>query len=325
VASYGASESRIIAVMQIASTPTEQTVVLNTDTGDIYGTLVCPVSSGKIPIALIIAGSGATDRNGNHPGIQGHNDSLKMLALVLANGGIASVRYDKRGIGASALAVANEVDLRIETYAQDAIAWVTKLAGDSRFSGVAILGHSEGSLIGVLAANQCAARSFVSIAGVAYRASTLLRNQLQGKLPTHLLAINETILAALEVGELVDNIPSELFSLYRPSVQPYLISWFNYTPAIELKKLRIPCLILQGDTDIQVPLSEAQALHAAKPDSEIYIVQGMNHLLKTAPPDQAQQIASYNDLVLPISPALGHELIRFLSSTMGHHCPNGAK
>jgi uncharacterized protein len=317
--------SLMMGTMQNPTEVVDQTITLMTTAGEIHGSLTGPASVKKIPVVLIIAGSGATDRDGNSLGVPGKNNCLKMLACALAEAGFASVRYDKRGVGASSHLIANEADLRFETYVQDAVAWVEKLATDSRFSGVAIVGHSEGSLVGILAASKCAAKSFVSIAGLAQSASAALRSQLKGKLTGDLEAVSEEALSALEAGRRVVNIPPELALLYRPSVQPYLISWFNYVPAVELKKLRVPCLILQGDTDIQVSVSEALALHAAKPDSDIEVIHRMNHVLKLVTSNQAQQVESYSDPALPISPDLCATISRFLCATTGYPATTDTK
>jgi hypothetical protein len=66
----------------------------------------------------------------------------------------------------------------------------------------------------------------------------------------------------------------------------------------------MPVLIAQGTTDIQVGVSEAQALHAAKPDGQLAIIEGMNHVLKAVPADPARQQASYSDPALSVVPDL---------------------
>lgn len=304
-----------LAVQVSVAAATEQPISLDTAHGRIAGSLMLPVSSDKkIPIVLIISGSGSTDRDGNSAGVQGKNDSLKMLAQSLADAGFASVRYDKRGVGASAAAAGREADLRLDNFVEDAAAWIDLLANDARFSGVAVVGHSEGSLIGMLAAQGRAVSAFVSIAGAAQGAASILRQQLASQLPADLAERNEAILSSLERGEAVGDVPAALAALYRPSVQPYLISWFKRIPASEIKKLRVPCLILQGDTDIQVSVAQAMALGAAKPDAELRIIPGMNHVLKQVPLDPARQIASYGDPALPIAPGLSGALVRFLSA-----------
>ncbi len=279
-------------------------VHLTTSTGILYGTQLALTSNVPQPVVLIIAGSGPTDRNGNSASGVELNNSLKLLAEGLANCGIASIRYDKRGVGESASAAPKEADLRFETYVKDAALWIQQLQTNPRFSSVAVIGHSEGSLIGMLAAKRTGANTFVSIAGPARTASVILRDQLRPKLPGALWQESERILAALEQDNLATAVPPELKGLYRASVQPYLISWFNYTPAQEIKRLTVPVLIVQGTNDIQVPVSEAQALKTAKPDAELKIIKGMNHVLKAVPLDPKQQTASYSDPTLPIMPEL---------------------
>ncbi len=308
-----------------ASEHTDQPICLTTSSGQISGSLMLPVSGEKVPVALIIAGSGPTDRDGNSLGLPGKNDSLKMLAMTLADAGIASVRYDKRGVGASALPTVHEDDLRFDTYVQDAVGWISQLVGDERFSSVAVVGHSEGSLIGMLAARGRPVNAFVSISGVASGASSVLRQQLRDKLPADLAVRNEAILSSLEKGEVVSDVPAPLAALYRPSIQPYLISWFHYVPADEFKQLSMPCLILQGDTDIQVPVSEAKALKAAKPEAELQIIEGMNHVLKLVSLDQTRQIASYSDPALPLAPELKKTLVSFLSTSMRERAVDNKK
>jgi pimeloyl-ACP methyl ester carboxylesterase len=302
-----------IAAHAVAA-PREEAVALSTPTGQLAGTLALPTQARKGPVALIIAGSGPTDRDGNSKLLPGHNDSLRMLAAALAEHGIASLRYDKRGIGASAAAMSAESDLRFDTYVDDAAAWLGKLASDPRFSSVIVIGHSEGSLVGMLAAQRAHAAAFVSISGVAQAAPAILRQQLAGKLPADLAQENERILASLERGELVGTVPAPLASLYRASVQPYLVSWIKYVPAERIKALRVPVLIAQGTTDIQVGVDEARGLKAARPDAVLAIVPGMNHVLKLVPADMQQQVASYADPALPLAPQLVSAIVDFVGA-----------
>lgn len=305
----------LLAAVGIASAraqSTEQPLVLDTPGGPVAGTLQLPAAAGAPQVALIIAGSGPTDRDGNNATIPGRNDSLKMLAAALAEHGIATLRYDKRGIGASQAAAPDESQLRFETYVDDAAAWIGRLKADPRFSSVAVIGHSEGSLIGMLAAQQAGAAAFVSIAGAAESASTILRRQMAGKLPPDLDKENERILAALESGVTVDPVPPDLAPLFRPSVQPYMISWFKYEPAQRIAELAMPVLVVQGNTDAQVQIRQANALHAARPNAKLVIIPGMNHVLKHVPADPARQAESYGDPTLPVSPLLVKAIVNFL-------------
>ena len=281
----------------------------------LYGSLLIPGHKVKPPVVLIIAGSGATDRDGNSPALKGKNDSLKMLAEELAIAGFASVRYDKRGVGESFAAGKTEEELRFQTYVADVQAWVKQLNEDARFSGVAIIGHSEGSSLGMLAAQTSNVRAYVSLAGPARSASKILRTQLQDKLPPDLLKLNEEILTKLEKSQFVADVPAPLLVLYRPSVQAYLMSWFTIVPVDVIKSLQMPVAIFQGDTDIQVAVSEAMLLSKAQPAAQLHVIRGMNHILKQVPMDMTQQVASYSDPNLYLDPAFVTPLVNFLKKS----------
>lgn len=292
---------------------------LNTSIGTLHGTWLVPEVPAPMPIVLIVAGSGPTDRDGNSTALPGRNDSLKMLAEALAARGVASLRYDKRGVGRSARPGQKEVDLRFEDYVNDAANIVDIMREDRRFKNITIVGHSEGSLIGMLAAQLSEAEGFVSIAGPARGASAILRDQLRPQLApvADLWTGAETVIAALERGETmappraIAQVPG-LAALFRPSVQPYLISWFRYVPSVEIAKLEVPVLIVQGTTDIQVPVSEAEALKAAKPSATLVVVPGMNHIMKTVDADPNRQAASYTDPSLRIAADVPNAIAAFL-------------
>jgi pimeloyl-ACP methyl ester carboxylesterase len=292
--------------------PTEAAVQLETPTGPIHGTLLVPAGRGPHPVALLVAGSGPTDRNGNSAVLTGANNSLKFLAEALAERGIASLRYDKRGVGESRSTVPKEADLAFDAYIDDAAAWVQQLRKEPRFSTITIIGHSEGSLIGMIAAQRSRADAFVSVAGIARPAGQVIRDQLRPQLPPELWEQSERILASLEAGRTADSVPQPLYALYRPSVQPYMISWLRYTPTEEIARLSIPVLILQGTTDIQVSIAEAGALKQAAPAAQSFIIEGMNHVLKSVPSDLAQQHASYVDSALPVVAELIEHISTFV-------------
>jgi uncharacterized protein len=299
-----------------AAEPVEQAMTQAVQGGELAGTLMLPAASGKAPVALIIAGSGPTDRDGNSavPGFR--NDSLKLLATALAQQGIASVRYDKRGIGASGAAMTSESALRFDDLVDDAARWIATLQADPRFSNVVVIGHSEGSLIGMLAARGASGRvgadGFVSLAGAAERQSDILRKQLARKLTPEQSADNERILAALEHGQTVPHVAPMWLRFYQPSVQPYLISVYRHVPAREIAALQVPVLIVQGTTDLQVDVDQAEALAAAKPDAQRLIVPGMNHVLKAVPADAPNPLASYGDPTLPLHPQLAPAIVAFI-------------
>jgi pimeloyl-ACP methyl ester carboxylesterase len=278
----------------VAAAPADKTL---------HSTLLLPKDMSKpMPVVLLLSGSGPTDRNGNSPVLPGKNNSLLMLAEGLASNGIASLRYDKRGVGESAGAMVAEADLRLDTYVDDAVAWCEQLRKDKRFSAVVIAGHSEGSLIGMLAAKRCNADGFISISGAGRAAADILRTQLAGKLPPELATQSDAILKNLEAGKTTDNTPPELAAIYRPSVQPYLISWFRYDPAKSIAALAVPMLIVQGTTDLQVTVDDAKRLAAANSKAKLLLIEGMNHVLKEVPADRDKQIASYSNPDLRLAP-----------------------
>jgi len=288
-----------------------ESIILKTDSGEIYGTVEIPKDVHAVPVVLIISGSGPTDRDGNNP-LAGNNNSLKMLSEGLAAKGIASLRYDKRGIAASAAAGLKEADLRFDTYIEDAERWGRLLREDRRFSQLIIVGHSEGALIGTVACRRLGAQGFISIAGAGYPAFEVLETQLKKNMPWDLLSKSNTILDLLKRGATTEKVPPSLLALFRPSVQAYLISWFRYDPVHELSQLTVPTLIIQGTTDIQVSKSDAERLVSANKLARPLFIDGMNHVLKNVPNETGLQIESYNDPDLPISKELVERVALFI-------------
>ncbi len=290
-------------------------IILQTPTGKIHGTLQLPEAPAKCPVVLMHAGSGPTDRDGNTPLLPGKNDSLKMIAQGLAEEGIASVRFDKRGIAASAGALTSEADLRFDDYVDDVVAWIKLLQNDTRFSGVVVLGHSEGSLIGMAAANKVSGLSgVISVAGAGKPAYELIEEQLANQ-AKDIRDESHAIMDDLKKGRTVEKVSPELAAVFRPSVQPYMISWFKYDPAIEIANLDVPVLILQGTTDLQVSVEDAKLLAKAKPDAQLKIFDGMNHVLKEAPLDPQVNLVAYSNPELPLAPGFLEEIVSFVGES----------
>lgn len=288
---------------------TQTNISLTTPTGVLQGTLELPDAPQPVPVVLLIAGSGPTDRDGNQGPMR--NNALKLIALELKAQGIASVRYDKRAIAESRAAGREEKDLRFDHYVQDAEAWIAQLQADPRFNGVFVMGHSEGSLIGMVAAGRKSTTGFVSLAGVGSPAAEILRIQLKAQSP-ELAAQAEVPLSQLEQGKLVSDYPKSLHSLFRPSVQPYLISWFQYQPQQEIAHLQQPLLIVQGDHDLQVTPEDAEKLAAAAPTAQKRILKGMNHVLKSAPLERLANLKTYAQPDVPLHPELMPALVDFV-------------
>ncbi|MGA3683468.1 alpha/beta hydrolase [Pseudomonas graminis] len=298
-----------------AGTPVvlQRPISLDTGTGELFGTLLLPKSAKPVPVVLIIAGSGPTDRDGNNSD-GGRNDSMKRLALILAKHNIASVRYDKRGVAASRPATPDERDLSIEKYVDDAVAWSAKLKTDARLGPLILMGHSEGALVATLAAERAGAVALISVAGTGRPVDQVVREQLQDRLPPPLLARSEQLIEEIKAGKTDNDVPEPLQVVFRPSVQPYLISLFRQNPTAAFGQLKIPTLIIQGRNDMQVGVGDAELLHKAKPDSQLAIIDGMNHVLRIVPMDIKRQLASYKDPQLPLASEVTDRILKFLDS-----------
>lgn len=294
----------------------DKPVTLDTNEGKINGKMLLPSDEKPCPVVLLIAGSGPTDMDGNSAIGNMKNNSLKFLAESLAENGIASVRFDKRGIATSAAAGKDESLLRFEDYVNDVKGWIDYLACDKRFTGITVVGHSEGSLIGMLACqNQPKVKAFVSLAGAGRPAYTIIEEQMASQpdmVRKEVAAINES----LKRGETVQQVPPYLQALYRSSVQPYMISWYRYDPQKVIASLKIPVLIVQGKRDIQVAVRDAELLKKARPAARLLLIDTMNHVLKDCDSmDRQKQMEVYTDPSLPVDATLVSSLITFINET----------
>jgi pimeloyl-ACP methyl ester carboxylesterase len=308
-AAKGANAAPGAAATCAAAAASEETLAVRNAYGAIEGTLVLPAGCGARPVALVVAGSGPTDRDGNQPTLRARPYAL--LASALAAQGIGSLRYDKAGIAASAKAAPAESDLRFEMGAADAALFVDRLRADPRVSKITIVGHSEGSLVAILAAARSPVDAYVSLAGAGRPSAQVLREQLAKNLTdAALLAKANTILDSLASGHTVADVPKELLALFRPSVQGYVISWMKHDPAADLAALAVPSvLVVQGSTDIQIAVADAQRLAASRPDAKLLVIDGMNHVLKAADASNASQRDAYTNPALPLVPELVSALV----------------
>ena len=278
------------------------------DTVRINGILLVPKKlKENIPLVIIIAGSGPTNKDGNNAMMK--NNSLKYLAESLSENKIASFRYDKRAIGKSVSARIAESDLRFEHYVNDVVEIVKYFNADKRFSSVTIIGHSEGSLIGMIASEKIKVDKFISIAGAGRSADNILKDQLKEQYGINYISpMIDSLKNGYEIKEL-----GSLKALLRPSVQPYIISWFKYDPQKEIAKLTCPVLILQGDNDIQVKEKEAELLHLANKESDYVLIKKMNHIMKIVGKDYVENLKSYYNSELPISKTLSNKIVSFVN------------
>jgi alpha-beta hydrolase superfamily lysophospholipase len=261
--------------------------------GGLSGTLVLPDGVTRPPVALIIAGSGPTDRDGTGPGVA--FPYLRRLAGDLAARGVASLRYDKRGIGASRTAALPEQRLRVDRFVDDAAIWTEWLRRRSDLGPVVAIGHSEGGLIATLMAARTELRALVLLNSPGRKFAAILREQLEPALASPLRDEALAVLAALERGERVTRVSPELAPLFRPSVQPYLLSLMPIDPAAALAAVTVPVLIVSGGRDLQVAEADAEALARARPDAARWHGDHMNHVLANAPDGRDGNLGLYAD------------------------------
>lgn len=295
--------------------------------GSLRGSLLLPPGDGPFPLVVIIGGAGTTDRDGNNYNVPGRCDSVKSLAFALRDLGVATYRYDKRGAGESYVLGGSESELVFGDYVDDAVAVLGALGNDARFSRIVVAGHTEGGLVAAAAARRLADATAQTAAGPAGAAGrkvdglillcvsghTAVETVEAGlaDLPPELKAEAGAIMASLEAGKPWPE-PSDYFAdFFRPSFQPYLISWFGFDIRKELSAADVPLLIVQGDYDFQVTLAEGFLLAQARPDAAAVVVPRMNHVLKEVPQELDENYRSFSDPAFPLAAGLAELVASF--------------
>jgi pimeloyl-ACP methyl ester carboxylesterase len=282
--------------------------------GPLEGTFVD--AGAKAPVVLIIPGSGPTDRDGNNP-MGTTASSIRLLAEALAAKGVSSVRIDKRGLGGSKSAVADGNDVTIGDYATDTHSWVTAIQARTGAKCVWVLGHSEGALVALAAAQDTRGIcGIVSVSGPGRRLSDIIREQLRAN-PANAPLLDPAMAAldALDRGEHVDvtGMHPALQKLFAPQVQGFLIDMFRHDPAQLAASLKVPLLIVQGERDLQVSMADAKALATAQPKAGLVLIPTMNHVLKDVASDDRQaNFATYGDSSLPVDATLVDAIAGFV-------------
>ncbi|WP_313011412.1 serine aminopeptidase domain-containing protein [Brevundimonas sp.] len=300
----------LAAALAVMAGPVATEVVLPSQPAPLHGTLLTPPDASAV--AVILPGSGPTDRDGNSAlGVAA--STYRLLAEGLADQGVATLRIDKRGVAASAAAGPAEADLRFDAYAADARAWAAEAASRAGKPCAWLIGHSEGALVALKAVQGGDDKicGLILLSGAGRPAGAVLREQL-ASLPEPTKTQAFAALTELEAGRTVADAPPALAALLRPSVQPYLISWLPLDPAALIAAYDGPVFIGQGTTDLQVSVTDAQALAAADPRATLKLWDGVNHVLKTAPAGRAANMATYADPALPLAPGVAADVGAFI-------------
>jgi uncharacterized protein len=302
-------------VSEAAAAGSETFVEAPGPSGLLKGTLLSPEGISNPPIALIIPGSGPTDRDGNSPlGVRA--STLRLLAEAMAERGVATARIDKRGMFASAGAVPDPNHVTISEYASDAQAWAKTLKQKTGAPCVWLIGHSEGALVAMAAAQTstdfC---GLVLAAGAGRKLGEVLRQQLKAN-PANAPLLDQALAAIdkLEAGQHVNvaGMHPALQGLFRPEVQDFLIEEMAYDPVTLLKTYKGPVLVVQGANDLQVSMDDADLLIGARPGISVAKLEGVNHVLKSAPIDRQLNFATYADPSLPLGPGVADSIARFV-------------
>ena len=301
----------LLVVSETIYSQISDTVRIELPQGQLEGTLTIADTNSLTPVVYIIPGSGGNDRDGNQTG--SISNCLLMLSDSLVAQGISTLRVDKRMSGNSQFEDVSEEEVTFDDFVSDAKHWVDFLAEQNQFSDLIILGHSQGSLVAILAAQgNDKVDAIISLAGAGRPIDVILREQIYKQL--HLAQKQlDPILDKLVMGERVDSVPIYFNQIVRPSVQPFLISWMRYDPIEEIAKLDIPIAIVQGTTDLQVLMVDAENLNSAYPSAEYIIIENMNHLFKETSLDPKENFGSYTNTAMPIIKGLVPKIVGFVN------------
>jgi len=265
------------------------------------GTLTLPNQVENPPLVIFIQGSGPINRDGNSPaGMNNNSDFAKKIAYELAENQIASFRFDKRSIKAKEL---NLESISFDDFVTDVENILGHFKNEENFSNLIIAGHSQGSLIGILAAKDNA-DAFISIAGAGESIDHILAAQFSAQLPQSEDEIKKSLEEIKETGS-TDKYPKILGSLFSPQNQAFLHSWIKYEPSEEIAKLQIPVLIINGTNDAQVKEEQAEMLHKAAKNSELVLLKNMNHVFReVSSNDLTKNYQTYNNPELALHPEI---------------------
>lgn len=261
-------------------------------------------AKGPLPILVMHAGSGPTDRDWNGPVQHLRTNSARMLALELAKKGVATFRFDKRGIMQSPFPTGYDVKtLVVQDYGDDLAFIIEELRKDKRFGPLTVLGHSEGALIALLAAQKTPPDALILLNGAGRIWHELIHAQLVDKISASALASYDQIVKDLRAGKTPAEIPWVLASILNKDELGYFKSEMDLDPAALLAKLKVPTTVLQGETDVQTSIEDARAVTSKRSDVLVVTLPKINHVLKEEERREPGQ-ASYDDPLKPLGPGV---------------------
>lgn len=293
--------------MDKSSNPTTSATEVNINE-NIKGTLRIPVTGKKTPLVILFTGSGPNDRHGNS--MMTRNDSHKQLAAALDSAGIATYRFDKRTF---TMLKENRMkdNVMFDDFVVDAKAVINHFSKDDRFSKIYLAGHSQGSLVALLAMNK-EVDGFISIAGAADEIDSIIIQQIAAQAP----GLDKEVAKVFQKMRAQDSIVSQvnpyLVSIVGPDIQPFMKSWMVHNPTDLIKEVKVPVLIINGTRDRQVGTDQAEKLHTALPNSQLVIIEDMDHIFKKVSKDDIEAAKSYTDPSFPLHRELVVSIVSFV-------------
>ncbi len=289
----------------------EENVKIKVDGGEIAGIITIPKDKDNMPVVLIVPGSGAVPKDG-------FVNELKQLSTSLANNDIATLRYDKRGIYDSSNIKFEEKDVRVNRYVSDIEVILKYLKGDSRFSKVFLLGHSQGGHFGAIAIKRESVDGFISLAAPGRAIDEILIEQINNNKANTKEIIEEStdIIQSLKDGEKVEDMSDVLKPLFRRDIQNYMIDWMKLDPVKDYSAIsKTPTVIIQGKNDIQISVKDAENLSKSIPEAKLFMIENMSHVLKDvkSKDDMKEQMEIYKDPDIPINTELVDIIVDFVN------------
>lgn len=280
----------------------------------IPGTLSYPKLDKKLPLAIFVHGSGNVDRNGNQGAVIKAN-YIAQLADNLNKKGLAFYRYDKRTSNPSNISLLKNIT--IHDFVSDVTIAIKNFKDDKRFKSIHLIGHSQGSLVAMLAADSNI-KSYISLAGPSESIDKTLVTQITNQNP-QIGEIAKQHINELRKTDTILSVNPFLVQLFAPQNQKFLKDWMLLTPTDEIKKIKKPILIIQGEKDLQVTSTDANNLISAcaineaglDAPAELVLIEQMNHVLKTVN-NQNENQQSYASPDYPISTILVETIANFI-------------
>ncbi|GGH00730.1 alpha/beta hydrolase [Polaribacter pacificus] len=282
---------------------TSEELVLQNDSIILPGTL--SYTKTGTPLIIWIHGSGNVDRNGNQlPVIKANY--IQQFREAINQEDLAFFSYDKRTASKENMRFLSAV--LFTDFVNDAKKVVQHFKKDPRFTKIILIGHSQGSLVAMLASENT--DGFISIAGPGESIDQTMIKQIS-KQNANLGTYAAKHFKELKETGTIKTVNPFLMTVFAKQNFAFLNSWAVFNPSEEIKKIKIPTLILQGTKDLQVVAEDAQQLHNSKSNASLVYVENMNHVLKEITED-ADNLKSYYSAAYPLSKELIETIVAFI-------------